>query len=167
MATFTASEINPLKGLHVGENVVRSRFTGSLTVSEILLLAKIPNHAVVTDWIMSGGMTGQTTGTWKVGFQGTVVDSIRSATLTEDSLHAGLSLTSSGYGGAYIIGPVSVSASTGVVPTRPTACMPLKVSLSDGANPQYVWMQGMFTAGSQTGTHSINFLVKYVIGEPD
>lgn len=164
MATFTATEINPLKGLHTGENVVRSRFTGSLTVSEVLLLARIPNKAVVSDWYISGGLTGATTGTWKIGFQGTVVDAIRGATLTDDSLHAGVSLTSSGFGGAHVVTNYSVSASV-IVSTRAPAIMPLKISLSDDAANQFVWLQGLFTAGSQTGTHSINFVVKYILGE--
>lgn len=164
MATFTASEINPLKGVHVGENIVRSRFTGSLTVSEVLFLARIPNHAVVTDWFISGGLTGATTGTWKIGVPGTVVDAIRGATLTDDSLHAGVSLTSSGIGGAFVVTNFSVSASV-IVSDRPRAIVPFKISLSDDAANQFVWIQGLFTAGSQTGTHSINFLVKYLMGE--
>lgn len=166
MATFTATEINPLKGLHVGENIVRSRFTGSLTVSEVLLLARIPNHALVTDWYISGGMTGQTTGTWKIGCPAVpaVIDAIRGISITENSLHAGISLTSSGFGGAFL-GNAEVSLSASVAAGgRPPAIMPFKVSLSDDVIPQYIWIAGVFS-GSQTGTHSINFLVKYLMGE--
>lgn len=165
MATFTASEINPLKAVHTGENIVRSRFTGSLTVSEVLFLARIPNHAVVTDWYISGGNVGSaSTGTWKIGVPGTVVDAIRGATLTDDSLHAGVSITSSGFGGAHVVTNFSVSASI-IVSTRAPAIMPFKISLSDDAAIQFVWLQGLYTAGSFTGSHSINFLVKYITGE--
>ncbi len=147
MATFTATEINPLKGVHAGTNFVRSRYTGSLTVSEVLLLAKIPNKATVFDWVLSGGSVGSaSTGTWKIGVQGTVVDSIRGYTLTEDSLHAGVSITASGA-------------------ARGTTLLPFKVSLSDDAVNQFIWLTAMYSAGSFTGTHSINFGVEYVVGE--
>jgi hypothetical protein len=153
MATFTASEYNPLKANHIGVNVVRSRFTGSLTVSEVLLLARIPNHAVVMDWRISGGQVASaSTGTWKIGVQGTVVDHISGSTLTDDSLHAGVSLTASGAGGALDRANTS------------NKC-PFKVSLSDDAATQFIWIAGLYTAGSFTGTHSINFVVEYVMGE--
>lgn len=168
MATFTASEINPLKGVHVGENIVRSRYTGSLTVSEVLLLARIPNKAVVMDWMISGGNPASaSTGTWKIGCPASpaVIDAIRGISLTDDSIHTGVSITSSGYGGAFVVSNYSVSASI-IVSSRAPAIVPFKISLSDDAVPQYVWMQALYTAGSFTGTHSINFVVKYVVGEP-
>ncbi len=153
MATFTATEINPMKGLHTGVNVVRSRYAGSLTVSEVLLVARIPNKATVIDWWAAGGQVASaSTGTWKVGVQGTVVDAISGATLTEDSIHAGLSITASGAGGR------SDRANT-------SNKVPFKVSLSDGAANQFIWLTAMYSAGSFTGTHSMNFTVVYTLGE--
>jgi len=163
MATFTASEVNALRSIHAGLNVVRSRFTGSATVSEVVLLAKIPNKATVIDWKLSGGLTGATTGTWKIGFQGTVVDTVRNLTLTDDSIHPGASLTSSGVCGANLAN-WSVSASI-MVASRAAMVTPFRISLSDDAANQWAWMQGLFTAGSQTGTHSLDFIVTYIVGD--
>ena len=53
MATVTASlatsRVSP-KRLHAGANVVRVKYTGSAnTLSDIVLLAKVPNGAIITD----------------------------------------------------------------------------------------------------------------------
>jgi hypothetical protein len=156
MATFTATEINPMKGIHAGLNVVRSRYTGSATVSEVVLLGRVPSGATVIDWRLVGGQTAAaSTGTWKIGVQGSVVDAITGATLTDDSLHAGLSMTASGAGGATSGGGVANTSNK----------IPFKVSLSDDNATRFIWIQGLYTAGSFTGTHSLNFTMMYVIGE--
>ena len=82
----------------------------------------------------------------------TFADAISGATLTDDSLHAGVSITSSGAGGALDRANTSNK-------------VPFKVSLSDDAAQQFVWIAGLYSFGSFTGSHSLNFLVKYLLGE--
>jgi hypothetical protein len=148
MATFTASEINALQGLHVGENMVRSHLHAALSVSEVAFLARIPNHAIITEIIFSGGTTGNSTGTWSLGFDKTFVDSNLGASFTVNSIAAAISLTSS----AIYRWPV----------TGGTVQYPIQVSLSDAAPQQFVWLQasplGSVTA---TTTSSLRAVVKY------
>ena len=171
LSTATASEINPLKEIHVGPNVVRSRITwGSLsaTVSDVLLLARIPNGATVYDWTLWGGASGATSptsGTYKVGVRGTVVDAISGATLTEDSLFGLASITGSGVvrGGISTFN-LTVSSSI-IVGGRPGNLFPFKVSLSDDAANQFIWISAVVNEISATGTTSLNFMCWYLVGE--
>lgn len=160
--TVTASEVNPLKAVHVGLNVVRSRFVNittaaSFTVSDIALLARVPNKATVVHWRLHGGNgAAASTGTWKLGIapgsgvSGAIVDPIGGASMTDDSLHAAMSLTTSA---------IYSSGSSG------TPNIPFKVSLSDGANPQYVWIAATSSSGSFTGTTSLNLILQYTVGD--
>lgn len=155
--TYTASEVNALKANHVGLNVVRSRFdlitTGAtLTTSDLILLARIPNKATVYEWRLAGGCgAAASTGTWKLGVTPTIVNPINSgASLTDDSLHAGMSLTTAALFSSYGAGAVNI---------------PFKVSLSDDAAQQFVWIFATTNSGSNTGTTSLQFDVKYVVGE--
>lgn len=171
LGTATATEINPLKQIHVGPNVIRSRITwGSLsaTVSDILLLARIPNHAVVYDWMLAGGASGATaptSGTFKLGVQGTVVDAISGSTLTDDSLHLGISITGSGVCRAGVHNFNTISASVVLETVSPGNRTPFKVSLSDDAATQFIWITGTINAISATETASLNFMVWYISGE--
>lgn len=146
--TFTAVEVNQSRRLSVGPNVMYSRLDqAGLSVSDIVFLAKVPNHATVIDGYFSVRATGSgiTSGLWKLGVQGTVVDTISGATLTADTLHAGASLTASGM-------------------TRfVTSFLPFKVSFSDDAANQFVWLQGTFSAGSGTATQSMAFCMTYLM----
>lgn len=146
VATYTASEVAQTRRLSVGPNVVYSRLLASaLTVSDIVFLAQIPNHAIVLDGYLTVRGTGITSGIWKLGVQGTVVDAISGATLTADTLHAGASLTASGM--------LRFSSSF----------LPFKVSVSDDAAAQFKWLQGTFSAGSGTATQSLMFVLQYLI----
>lgn len=152
MATFTASEVNPLRAQHNAENVVRSRWQGVCSVSEVVLLARIPNRAVLTGWYLTGGTGGISTGTWSLGFAATIVDPITGASFTADSLHSAISLTASGFASSF--------AQSGVGTPR---CVPTQISLSDENDPQWVWVRasplGSITAST---TSSLNFLVRYM-----
>ena len=150
MATFTASEeYGGLKANQFGLNTVRSHLHAALSVSEIALLARVPNHATIHSIILSGGTTGNTTGTWSLGFQSAIVDQIHGASLTTNSLAAAISLTSS----AIYIQPVVGGP-----------MYPIRVSLSDDAVPQWVWIQAS-VAGSVTATttSSLNLTVSYTV----
>lgn len=144
--TFTSSEVIPVRRDTIGENVVYSRIKqAGLSVSDIVLLAKVPNHAIVIDGYLTARGTGITTGLWKIGVQGTVVDTLSGATLTSDTLHAGASLTASG------------------LARFTTSFLPFQVSFSDDAASQFIWIQGTFSAGSGTATQSLGFVLKYLI----
>jgi len=163
MATFTASEINALKAVHVGENVVYSRFEDSVTVSEIVLLARIPNGAIIDEWRLTGGTAVDgATGTWKIGFYPTVVDHYTGNSLSDVGLHATASLTASGLVGSNIV-TYSVSASI-MVATRAVA-VPIKVSMSDDVVPQYTWIGAKLASASGTATTNMQFMVKYRVDE--
>lgn len=163
MATFTASEVNSLKAVHTGENVVISHFENSVTTSEIVFLAKVPNHATITYWRLQGGTAVDgATGTWKIGFFPPVVDTISGASLSEAGLHATASLTASNIVGSDII-TWSVSASI-MVPTK-AAQLPIRVSISDDALQQFSWIGATLSSASGTATTTMHFIVKYLIGE--
>ncbi len=160
--TYTASEVNPLKAVHTGLNVVRSRYevattAATLTVSDLILLARIPNKATVYEWRLAGGCgAAASTGTWKLGVNvptaaNSLVNPINSgASLTDDALHAAMSLTTAAVYSSY------AAAATNI---------PFKVSLSDDNTQQYIWIVATTNAGSFTGTTSLQFDVKYVVGE--
>lgn len=160
--TYTSSEVNALKSVHVGLNYVRSRFkitttAATLTASDQILLARIPNKATVLEWRMHGGSgAAASTGLWKLGIGGLgtaglgIVNPINGASMTDDSLHAGMSLTISNVYSSYGVGSVNV---------------PFKVSISDDALQQFVWIMATTSSTSLTGSTSLNFTVGYLVGE--
>ena len=144
--TFTAVEVNQTRRLSVGPNVVYSRLAqDNMSVSDIVFLAKIPNHATVIDGYLAVRGVGITAGFWKLGVQGTLVDAISGATITADTLHAGASLTASG------------------MARFTTSFLPFKYSISDDAATQFTWLQGTFSAGSGTATQSLMFVMTYLM----
>jgi hypothetical protein len=150
MATFTASEMyGGLKANHTGINVAQSHLHRALSVSEIALLARIPNHATILRLYLSGGTTGNSTGTWSLGFQTPVVNARSGASLTVDSLAAAISLTSSAiYVQPLVGGPM----------------YPIEVSLSDDAVQQFVWIQASVLGSvTATTTSSLRLTVEYVV----
>ena len=164
--TVTSSQVNPVKSLHAGPNVVRSRYIGSISTSDAILMVQVPNRATIIDWKLMGGNAGAaSTGTYLVGITPAAVDAIRSITASQDAFHAGLSLTSGGLGGAFMVtGSGSVSASI-VILSFAARTIPFKVSVSDDAANQFVWCAVTLSAGSQTGTHSLDMILTYLVGE--
>ena len=173
--TFTASTMGgdagtgPIKGIHAGLNVVVSKIrvpiASSLTASDVLLMARIPNGALITDWYCRGGIAASTTHIISVGFQAAtgaaaaggppiVVDKLNRGTpsLTSDSIAAIISLTTSAVGG-FARTQSSVSQK-----------LPIKVSISGDWAQQWAWMQAT-CGGSTTGSHSLIFVVSYLLGD--
>lgn len=150
MATFTASEAyGGLKQNHIGPNLVVSHLHRALSVSEVALLARVPNHATIHRLYLAGGTTGNTTGTWSLGFASPVVNALNGASLTVDSLAAAISLTSSAiYLQPIVGGPL----------------YPIQVSLSDDAASQFVWIRASVLGSvSATTTSSLRLVVEYVV----
>ena len=150
MATFTASEMHGgLKMNHTGINTAQSHLHAALSVSEVAFLARIPNHATIHNLMISGGTTGNTTGTWSLGFATAVVNARSGASLTTNSLAAAISLTSSAiYIQPIVGGPM----------------YPIEVSLSDDAVPQFVWIQASVLGSvTATTTSSLRLTVQYTV----
>lgn len=157
MATFTASEINPLKMHHIGENTVRAHFFGALSVSEVALLARVPRGVVITSIFFSGGTTGIDGPTWSLGFNEPVIDKWTGASFTANSLATAISLTSS----AQWLWPRGVIAGTSAV----LQTYPIHVSFSDdGVHADYTWIcaSGLGTL-TATITSSLRLTVKYYV----
>lgn len=139
MATVTASDqLATPRAVHAGVNAVRTTYTqngATLSASDIILVAKIPNGALVLDGYMSG-TSGAAATILKLGIQsGTETQFIATGTLSATAQLQRF------IGGA----------------------LPFKVSLSDDANPQYTWVYATMNSGSATVTGSIQFVVSYLM----
>ena len=175
--TLTCSEVTPLKASPRAPNYVPSRLkvlpATSLSVNDIILLARLPNGATLYDWVLAGGCSGAVAakpGT-STGFQvgcktaDGVVDAISGKSITASSLHANAILGTSGISGSRFLNtPFSISASLIEAPVYPGFCIPFKLSLSDGATPQWVWIQAI-AGSSMTGTTTLNFSMIYTVGD--
>lgn len=157
VTTYTASEVAALKQVHVGENVVRSRIVitpttssgGTLTVSSIVYLARIPNKAVLTDAVLIGGSTGAGEGTWNLGVRDPngssfPVNPITGISCSDNAFMAGVTLSA---GGIARIGTTNI---------------PYQVSVSDGAASQFHWLVATAILGSGTATVSLQIIAKYL-----
>ena len=147
MATFTASQLHGgMKMNHTGPNVAQAHLHAALSVSEIAFLARIPNGATIHSLVLSGGTTGNTTGTWSLGFN-TPVAIDNNASLSVAGLAAAISLTASAI---YIL------------PVVGGPMFPMRISLSD--DQQFAWIQasplGSVTA---TTTSSLRLTVNYTV----
>lgn len=137
MSTVTASLVNSEPTLqHEGVTAVRSAITtsSSLSASSIVLLAKIPNHTYVLDGYVAGTSAAADGTTFKVGV---VAESDLSAAITFSSTASSLKRFDA-------------------------ATLPVKVSLSDSANPQWTWLYLTHNAGTITKTHSLVCVVQYM-----
>ena len=171
--TFTASvmgtgaDIASMKYIHAGLNVVRSKLqvpiASSLTASDVLLMVRLPNRATVVDWYCRGGVAASTTYILSVGIQAAtgsasaggppiVVDDINTVSMTSDSIAAVVSLTT---GNATGFARLGSSVNQG---------LPFRISISDDWAQQWCWMQAT-CGGSTTGSHSLQFVVSYIVGE--
>lgn len=136
--TATASDANSaVRGNHNGLNTIYRTWTANgttLSGSDIVLVARIPNQAWLVDAYISGH-TGDTATIWKLG--------------TSVSDCAVLAL-----------GTLSATAQL----KRADRPLPFKVSLSDDAVPQSAWLFATRISGSVTATASIQFVVQYYVG---
>lgn len=134
--TITASDITAQPRLsHEGLTTVRATANvggASTTLSDIYLMCKLPSHVWVIDGYLSG-THAVTASTFKVGISG------------DDN--AFLTLAS-------ISGTSQVTRFNGDT-------LPYKVSLSDSANPQWIYCFATMIAGSSTLTSSINLVIQY------
>jgi hypothetical protein len=163
VTTFTASEISPLKQLHAGLNCVRSTIVitpttnslGTLTVSSIVYMAKIPAGAVVVDGYLTGGETSGGEGTWNLGIRkgdgGTTVitNPINGASVSDNSLLAAVTISD---GALWRFGQVG----------NTEIAIPYLVSVSDGDANQFHWIVATAITGSGTATTSLNLVVMYL-----
>lgn len=133
--TFTRSDVTaqPRK-VHEGLTVARGTVSGhatSTTLSDIYLMCKIPNHV----WIIDGYLVGThpaAASDFKAGISGNDDAFLTAASITSGNL-------------------VRFSSTE----------LPLKISLSDSANPQWVWALVTMISGSSTATSSLTLVVKY------
>jgi hypothetical protein len=146
VATLTASSQTATpKAFHGGLTTARCTFTlnasgatGSTTLSDVVLLVKVPNGAVIVDGFISG-TAGSSAHVVKVG---TAADG---AALTAAATLSATAQRNDFDGGS----------------------MPFKVSLSDDVVPQWTWVKAeTVTVGSTTQTVSIQAVVVYEMGQP-
>lgn len=143
MAVFTVTASDSLafvRQTETGESVVRTHLGGSqlpasFSASDIVLIAKIPNQATITDFWLAGIVPSDAT-VFKVG-----------TSADDDAISAALTL----------------SATAAVKRFDAGATMPFKVSLSDDANPQWTYLFATRVSGTSTNTCSIQFVVKYAM----
>lgn len=137
MATVTGTFATATPRLsHEGVTAARGQYTAggaTVSVSDTYLMVKVPNGATIIDGYISG-----TVGT--------------AATLFE----VGIAGTDNNLGSA-----MTLSATAQLV--RFNTALPLKVSLSDDAVPQWSWVAvTVASSASVCATASINLVVKYV-----
>jgi hypothetical protein len=163
VTTYTASEINPLKQLHAGLNCVRSTVTitpttsslGTLTVSSIVYMAKIPAGAILVDGYMSGGESSGGEGTWNLGIRkgdgGTTfpVNNITGTSVSDNSLLTAVTISD---GALWRFGAVA-GTRIGI---------PYYVSVSEGDPYQYHWLVATAITGSGTATTSLHLIAMYL-----
>lgn len=138
MATFTASDqLATPRAVHAGLNVVRATYTqngATLSTSDIILAVRVPHGALVIDGYISG-TSGAAATILKAGITG-----------ADNAL---LSL-----------GTLSATAQ---VRRFDGGSLPLRISLSDDAVPQWTWAFLTMNSGSLTVTGSIQFVIEYVM----
>ena len=144
MATFTASQNeSEVRATHIGVNVVLARadIATTGTASSVVLLVKVPNKAVIVDymWCVDDGGADNT---WDLGFANPAAGS----TLTQSSLRSALSST----------------AGTHVNGSNPT--LPYRISLSDDAVQQWIWVAATCAVAISASAHH-KFTLFYTMGE--
>jgi hypothetical protein len=145
--TYTTNMAAPPKGDHIGENVLTFDFNSGATklgtVSDMVLLGKIPNKAVFTGADIRFGVQASAASTWTLLLLGTDADG------TFTTLHTLLSS-----------GSVTANAST-VQQYR--FCVPQKISISDDRAVQYAVLALNCTVGpSETVSYSFQGTAKFL-----
>ena len=134
--TITASDATAQpRQVHTGENIVRTHLgqvSPSFSASDIVLIAKIPNKSLITDFYASG-IVGSDATVFKIG------------TAADDDA----------------VAVVMTFSATAALKRADAATLPFKVSLSDDAQPQWTYLFATRVSGTGTNTCSIQFVVKY------
>lgn len=142
LSTYTASSQTATpKAIHAGITVARATFTlnaaASTTISDVVKLIKIPNHATIIDGYLTGTHPGAAT-VLKVG------------TAADDDCGTAAA---------------TLSATTQKNDFDNDA-LPFKVSISDDVNPQWTWLQAeIVTNTSSSLTMSIKCVVLYTMDD--
>lgn len=138
MASITGTFATAAPRLAVdGVTVARGQYTANgvtVSVSDTYLMVKVPNGATIIDGYISG-THGSTAGIFKVGVIG-VADNNLGATMT-------------------------LSATAQLVRFNGGE-LPVKISMSDDAVPQWRWVGLTFASGTSTATASIQLVVSYL-----
>jgi hypothetical protein len=140
VATLTASSQTATpRAVHVGANYATGTYTlnaaGSTTVSDVLLMVKVPDQATIVDGY-AVGTNGSAGTSFKIG-----------TTADDDALHVTASFSA-----------------TSQLTRFSAATLPFKVSLSDDAEPKWTWVKMERSANaSGTLTESIRLVVVYTM----
>lgn len=119
---------------HIGTEVVQGKFTTSgRTLSDIIFLAKIPNHSTITNWHVQG-ISAETASTFKLGITGGGTEST--------------------------FGTFTLAGNALVAFPRVTGC-PFTVSLSDTDAQGGATIYATVSAGTHTTSISFDFAFYY------
>lgn len=145
--TLTSTDVgNPVRLHDDGITTKYVSFTlnaaASLSASDVILLATVPDQCTILDWHISGTAGGDAQ-VFKLG-----VGSSGGGTGGAGSANE------SGLSGAITFSATAQSF-------RRTTGAPLKVSLSDDAMPQWTWVYLVRTSGTSTATASIQLTLTY------
>ena len=136
MATVTGTFATATPRLsHEGVTVARGQYTAggvTVSVSDTILMVKVPNGATIIDGYI-GGTAGSGAIVFEIGVAG-----------TDNNLASALTLSA-----------------TAQVARFNAGGLPVKVSLSDDAVPQWTWVMATVASGSACTTASINLVVSY------
>lgn len=151
-ATFTCSAANAgVQPRANYEGVTYAYFkhaaTASISASDVVLLCKIPTMATVLDCMIRCGHNADTQATVSF-FLAKVGDSSATAIAS--------------------FGTQALSKTGGTVLFRPSAAWaPTRISVSDDAAFQYVFLKSGVSAGTVTTSYSLNGYILYTMNEPD
>lgn len=139
-STTASTATLPPRAIHAGVNVATGSYTldaaQSTTVSDVILMCRVPDRAIIFDGYIMGTNGPTASGnTFKVG-----------TAANDAALHASVSLNSTSQ-------RVGLSAVT----------LPFQISLSDDVEPKWTWLKVTRIAGSSTLTESIRLVVQYVM----
>lgn len=137
----------PVGAVHVGVNVVPFSWTAngklSISVSDVVYLAKIPFDAIVTRLQVAG---------W-IGSAGNA------------TVDVGLSGATSGQGASIFVSGAAVSATGTTNFTVVTGSIPIQVTGSDDAVNRFKYLQAKFvTSATATATAILTGVVEYLVG---
>lgn len=141
-ATTTFSQLSPnLKAVHTGINVAGGHLSASATLSPsgVLNMVKVPNGATIVDFwlkVVSGGVDNNI----QIGTSQTPSGIMSITTLT-----ATFTATHANYISTTIRAPGGTGSQSGLS-ANTDDFLPIRISLSDDAQPSSVWVQARIGA---------------------
>jgi hypothetical protein len=162
VTTYTATDVQDLKSLHAGLNVVRARAvvapthaTGTITISSVICMVRIPNGAVIVDGYLAGGVASGGESTFNLGIRDANNNSTSGPFLVN-----GIGTSASASDNAFIAG--GTLSAGGMLRFSSATQLPFKVSISDQSALQYAWLVVTSILGSGTATNTLNVVVQYL-----